>query len=313
MLSRIAESLFWIGRYVERAEGTARMLDVNISSLVTDPWADEDLTCRGLLAVLGCPEPTDAITRDESIQRLLIERNDPASVAFCFEAARENARRIREVISAEFWEALNTNRAKLPKQVRPGREHGVFVWVRHQSMLALSIADASMIHDEGWQYMTLGRALERADMTSRLIASRGVPAKDARTPNWVEVLRACGGYESFLRAQRGVISDRSVAEFLVRGRVFPRSVLASLDQAMESLVALEPDRSRTLVPGGAIAVLGRARSDLAYVPAVEIAEDLQGWMHRLQDAVVAATEAVRRTYFPDYIQPVWSGSSTWLD
>jgi uncharacterized alpha-E superfamily protein len=110
-----------------------------------------------------------------------------------------------------------------------------------------------------------------------------------------------------------VISDRSVAEFLVRGRVFPRSILASLDSAMDSLAALEPERSSTVLPGGAVAVLGRTRGDLAYVPAVEIADDLQGWMHRLQDAVVAATEAVRRRYFPDYVQPVWSGSSTWLD
>ena len=107
MLSRIAESLFWIGRYVERADGTARILDVHLQLLLEDPWVEEDLACRSLLSVMGVEVPADTVmTRADVLGRLAVDRNQPASIAYSLGAARENARRAREVVSTELWEAL---------------------------------------------------------------------------------------------------------------------------------------------------------------------------------------------------------------
>ena len=101
MLSRIAESLFWIGRYIERSDGTARILDVHLQLLLEDPWIEEDFACRSLLSVMGADSPAeqDELTRADVLQILAVDRSQPASIAYSLNAARENARRAREVIS----------------------------------------------------------------------------------------------------------------------------------------------------------------------------------------------------------------------
>ena len=110
MLSRIAESLFWIGRYVERAEDTARLLDVQLQLLVEDPWIDEDTACRSLMAVMGSlpDDESGPVTRADVLTRLAVDRQNPSSIAYALQAARENARRAREIVSTELWETLNT-------------------------------------------------------------------------------------------------------------------------------------------------------------------------------------------------------------
>ncbi|MEQ1736754.1 MAG: alpha-E domain-containing protein, partial [Rhodoglobus sp.] len=109
MLSRIAESLFWIGRYIERSDGTARILDVHLQLLLEDPWIEEDLACRALLSVMGSDVPEGVELNRESVLNILaIDRSEPASIAYSLGAARENARRAREIVSTELWECLNT-------------------------------------------------------------------------------------------------------------------------------------------------------------------------------------------------------------
>ena len=107
MLSRIAESLFWIGRYVERADGTSRILDVHLQLLLEDTWIEEDPACRSLMSVMGAapPDPDTEMTRQDVLDALAVDRTHPSSIAYSLGAARENARRAREIVSSELWRA----------------------------------------------------------------------------------------------------------------------------------------------------------------------------------------------------------------
>lgn len=175
MLSRIAESLFWIGRYVERTDGTARILDVHLQLLLEDPWIDEDSACRSLLSVMGTDVPPGVrVTREDVINDLAVDRRHPGSIAYSIEAARENARRAREIVSTEMWETLNATNARVPKKLGQDKTHEYFRWVRERAALAIGIVDSATSHDEAWQFFTLGRAIERADMTARLLDRKSV-------------------------------------------------------------------------------------------------------------------------------------------
>ena len=213
MLSRIAESLFWIGRYIERSDGTARILDVHLQLLLEDPWIEEDLACRSLLSVMGSDVPEDRVLNRQSVLEILaVDRSEPASIAYSLGAARENARRAREIVSSELWECLNTTRARMPRKIATDKVHEFFGWVRERSALAVGIIESATSRDEAWQFFTLGRSIERADMTARLLATRSLT--EASGPSWTTILRSCGAYEAYLRTSRGVPSARNAAEFV---------------------------------------------------------------------------------------------------
>ncbi len=309
MLSRIAESLFWIGRYVERADGTARILDVHLQLLLEDPWIEEDLACRSLLSVMGSPEPEDTVlTRQDILTVLAVDRNEPASIAFSLGAARENARRAREIVSTELWECLNTTRARMPRKVSSDKVHEFFGWVRERSALAVGIIESATSRDEAWQFFTLGRSIERADMTARLLATRSLT--EASGPSWTTILRSCGAYEAYLRTYRGVPSARNAAEFLLLDRLFPRSILFSVRRAENCLKEIEPRSDRVGVSDQAQRLLGQIRSELEYRPISEILEDLTMHMDNVQSATSAASEAIRQRYFPTQVAPSWVGETT---
>ena len=309
MLSRIAESLFWIGRYVERADGTARILDVHLQLLLEDPWIEEDLACRSLLSVMGSPEPEDSqLTRQDILTILAVDRNEPASIAFSLGAARENARRAREIVSTELWECLNTTRARMPRKVSSDKVHEFFGWVRERSALAVGIIESATSRDEAWQFFTLGRSIERADMTARLLATRSLT--EASGPSWTTILRSCGAYEAYLRTYRGVPSARNAAEFLLLDRLFPRSILFSVRRAENCLKEIEPRSDRVGVSDQAQRLLGQIRSELEYRPIAEILEDLTMHMDNVQSATSAASEAIRQRYFPTQVAPSWVGETT---
>ena len=310
MLSRIAESLFWIGRYVERADGTARILDVHLQLLLEDPWIDEDTACRSLLSVMGSAvEPDHALTRGDVLSILAVDRSHPASIAHSIGAARENARRAREVVSTELWEALNTTRARMPRRVANDKVHEFFGWVRERSALAVGIVESSSSRDESWSFFTLGRSLERADMTARLLATRSLT--EASGPSWMTILRSCGAYEAYLRTYRGVPSATNAAEFLLLDRLFPRSILYSVTRAENCLRDIEPrGTGRAGVGDAALRQLGQIRSELEYRPIHDIIDDLQRHMDAVQSATSSASEAVRQRYFPTNAAPSWVGESS---
>jgi uncharacterized alpha-E superfamily protein len=308
VLSRIAESLFWIGRYVERADDTARLLDVHVQLLLEDPWAEEDAACRSLLSVMDreVPPGRALVGREDVLAWLAYDRTSQSSVAGALGAARENARRVREIISTELWESLNTTWAQCPARIRAGRSHDFFAWVRERSAVHAGIVDSAMSRDETWHFMALGRSIERADMTARLLTTRALAG--ATGPSWVDLLRSCGAYEAFLRTYRGSMSDRLAAGFLLMDRLFPRSIAAALLQAEECLAALDSVAERGS-QDEARRHVGRARASLEYRPLAEFLDDLPREMELVQRACSAASDAVRLRYFPSALVTSWVGEA----
>lgn len=306
MLSRIAESLFWIGRYVERADGTSRLLDVHLQLLLEDPWVDEDTACRSLLEVIG--SETDyphQLTRQDLLSILSVDRKEPSSISSSLNAARENARRVREIVSTELWECLNTTRSRMPRKVSIERAHDFFGWVRERTALAVGIVESSTSRDEAWTFFTLGRSLERVDMTARLLATSELT--EASGPSWTTILRSCGAYEAYLRTYRGVPSATNAAEFLLLDRIFPRSVTFALSRAERCLSDLAPSTDRVGTSDLGLRQLKQLRTNLEYRSAPDILSNLTQEMTDLQEGISEISESIRSRYFPVNVLPQWIG------
>jgi uncharacterized alpha-E superfamily protein len=310
MLSRVAESLFWIGRYLERADGTARLLDIHLQLILEDPQIDEGEACRALLYIMGTPVAAGTLIQsDDVLFRLGTDRTNSPSIVYSLLAARENGRRAREIISTEFWECLNTTAQDLPPRISAQRIHAFFREVRQHTAMAHGIADTTMSRDEAYHFFVLGQSLERADMTARLLAMRAVSGGHTR-PSWITLLRCCGAYHACLRTYRGVPLAHDAAEFLLLDRLFPRSVISSINRSLDAVRALDPDGGRTTVAGTAQRILGQAVSGLEYLSIGELIEDLPRRMDSLQVALSAASEAIRQRYFPTDLIPTWVGEQT---
>ena len=306
MLSRIAESLFWIGRYIGRADGTARILDVHLQLLLEDPWVEENLACRSLLSVMGAKaDPGVDLKAQDVLKLLAVDRKQPSSISYSLGAARENARRAREVLNTELWECLNTTKTRMPRKIDQTKSHDFFSWVRERTALAVGIMEASAARDDAWIFFTLGRAIESADMTARLLATRSLT--EASGPSWTTILRSCGGYEAYLRTYRGSPSATRAAEFLLMDRLFPKSILFSIMTAERCLRELQPHHDRVGVSDNAQRVLGRIRSRLEFRSASDMIENLTEEMELVQRATSDASEAVRQRYFPTNPAPSWVG------
>ncbi len=310
MLSRIAESLFWIGRYIERADGTARILDVHLQLLLEDPWIDEDIACRSLLSVMGsaAPDELETVTRTDVLARLAVDRTNPSSIAYALQSARENARRAREIVSTDLWETLNTTYSRMPRRLNNEKVHDFFQWVRERSALAVGMTDSSTSRDEAWQFFTLGRSIERTDMTARLLATRSLT--EVSGPSWTTILRSCGAYEAYLRTYRGMPSAHNAAEFLLLDRTFPRSVIYSIQRAEECMSAIEPVADRVGHSNTVLRALGRIRNDLEYRPISEILSELPAHMDQVQRVTREASEAIRGKFFPTQTEPSWIGETS---
>ena len=307
MLSRIAESLFWIGRYLERAEDTCRILDVHLQMLVEEPTTDEEESSHKLLRVMGAPAE-GAIDTDAVMRILCYDPASPCSIVAAVGGVRESARRARETVSTEMWEAINTtwngvNRGQL-ERLRP---QTAFRHVRERCAVISGMADGTMSHDEGWQFLVLGRSVERTDMTARLITTAAFSAGTHSA--WMNVLRGCGADHAFVRAYGGTTSDRDAAEFLLLDRLFPRSVVHSLTTAITALANLDVGERRAGFEGDAARLLGIARGAIEYRPPEEILADLPRRMTELQDVCSRVTDAITERYFSGAIAAQWHGGS----
>ncbi len=306
MLSRIAEQIFWIGRYLERADDTARILDVQMQVLVEDPSIDEARSCEQLLTVMGVDEAPDNVNRWTILDLLAHNVDSPSSIAAAIDASRESARGVREILSTDIWAAINTTWRGLPA-ARTRRPPDTFAWVRSRMAMINGIAGSTMPRDEGWQFFVLGRAIERVDMTARMLSTAAL-ATDTQIA-WPTTLRACGAYEAFIRAYRGLEGDRQAAEFLLLDRWFPRSIVFSLQEAERALSLLEARGQRSGFGDEAQRLLGRARTELEYRPLAEIVEEMPTEMERLQRRCADASDAVTSRYFSHSDSHAWTGGA----
>jgi uncharacterized alpha-E superfamily protein len=236
---------------------------------------------------------------------LSVDRNEPSSISASLNAARENARRVREIVSTELWECLNTTRSRMPRKVSIERAHDFFGWVRERTALSVGIVESSTSRDEAWTFFTLGRALERVDMTARLLATSELT--EASGPSWTTILRSCGAYEAYLRTYRGVPSATNAAEFLLLDKIFPRSVTFALSRAEACLSDLQPTTARVGVTDNALRQVGQLRTNLEYRSAPEILANLTSEMVALQTGVSEISESIRSRYFPVNVMPTWVG------
>lgn len=311
MLSRVADSIYWMNRYIERAEDTARVIDVNLTlSLDLPPGSDEQweplLATTGVLPLFK--QHYEHATRADVIEFMTFDTRNPNAILPCLEAARENARSVRDQISSEMWLQLN----RLYLLVRSARFRGLvatephefYTRIKTESHLFEGITDGTMSRNEAWHFGRLGRKLERADKTSRIldvkyfillpaVAEVGTPFDDLQ---WSALLRSVGAFEMY-RKRHGRIAPDRVAEFLILDRDFPRSILYCLTKAEESLHAI------TGAPGGTFSnppeqLVGRLRSHLSYTPVVDvIGVGLHEFLDALQAEMNRIDDAIFQTYF----------------
>jgi uncharacterized alpha-E superfamily protein len=253
MLSRIAQELFWLGRNVARAEHTARMLDgvfqASLQGRPDDP-SGVRLGWGSILAIMGAGADARPVRRDEVLNRMTLAREEPASVISCVSRAREGARTVRDVISAEMWEAVNTTHLALSAGDLEGRmqmgPYSVFQYVKERSALFWGLTSRTMLRDEARAFLVAGGRIESADMVLRMLRvampAAGAAESDPARPDGVRdgqalaLLQAVGGFQAFRRAVPAPPNAGPVVRFLLYERAYPDSVAASVDAVHGALV-----------------------------------------------------------------------------
>lgn len=306
MLSRIAESLYWIGRYVQRAESSCRILDVHLQLVVEDPTVDVHDAAQTLLGVMGYPSTSDSVS-DEIAQLLLHDLASP-SVVSAIAGAREAARRARETVPPEMWEAINTTwHAGSGPSLRLMRPSSALNLLRERCAVINGTADSAMSHDEGWLFLELGRGLEQVDMTARTMMLA------ASTPNrpsaWTSALRARGALHAYRRTYGAETLGRDAAGFLLLDGLFPGSVVHSLRSVEEALTALEPGVEGARAEGTPVWLLGKARAELEYQRMDEVLSTLPERLTALQHLCVDLDAAISERYFEGAASPTWKGGA----
>ncbi|NNG95883.1 alpha-E domain-containing protein [Gordonia araii] len=312
MLARNADSLYWIGRYVERADDMARILDVVVQQLLEDATVDTDSMVRHVMAVLGFdPENDREHTVWSMVDRVAYDRSCPESIVGLVETARENARGAREVISSEMWECLNATYMGLDDAERRARllgPHAFATYIKERAAMFAGLTDATLSHDDGYSYLIVGRSIERVDMTVRLLMSRSAYRRDALS--WMSLLVAAGAQDTYVRAYRGAVDTENVVEFMMLDRLFPRSVFHSLRVAERFLAELDKRPDRVGSQSTALTLLGRARSSVEFIGRAEMVRDLPAYLLDMQETCRAVSESIAEEHF--HIEPYVSWTDTGL-
>jgi uncharacterized alpha-E superfamily protein len=307
MLSRHAEAMFWTGRYIERAEDTARMLDVTYhGQLEVMPW-EAERSWRDLLKVLrvdvALAEQGRGVRATTVTQFLVLDPNNPGAIVAAVNAARENARSVRELMSTELWEAINgfhlALRSRDLQAELASQPHELFAFVKRSCQTIAGVAGETMARDQGWRFLRIGWMLERAEMTCRLLDVRYsqlvVAGASGGFHHWLSTLKSAAGSEAFRRVYRASMDPADVVEFLLLSRSFPRSVLFALRYAEGDLERLEPGGNSLTRPQR---LLGRIRADIEYLDVHELLQaDLHVFLDQLQDGIRQVAEAVALQYF----------------
>ena len=281
MLSRTADHLFWMSRYMERAENTARMLDVNYQTSLLPQSADR--AAQGWAGVLGISELTQAFhKRHDSLdarnvmQFMVCEDDNGSSIVSCLRAARENARAVRGTLTTELWET--TNQTWLEFQRKLGEAEferdpaALFEWVKFRSHLSRGVAVGTMLQDEALHFIRIGTFLERADNTARMLDVKfhalagdyfGTWGDDAAPEvdfyHWSAILRSVSGFEIYRKVYRNVIRPDKVAELLILRPDMPRSLAACMNELVGNLKLVANEQSNETQRRA-----GRLRSDLQF-------------------------------------------------
>ena len=313
MLSRVADALYWMSRYIERAENNARILDVNLQLMLD--FQNEETVRQHWEPIINSLEEHDLFysLHAEANARTVVdfvsfEKKNPHSICSSIVRARENARTVREHASSEMWEQINRLYLYLgsaaSRNVFAGSAYEFFKSIVDASHLFQGITDATMTHGEGWDFIQVGKFAERADRTSRILDVKYhllLPTGEKVGGNvdviqWMAVLKSCSGLEAYKKLYVGEVAPWRVAEFLITHDGFPRSIrfcVNRLDLALHRIsgsdrthYANEPER-----------LSGRLSSDLAYSTIGDVFNiGLHQYLDRIQSRIVDVSDAMHKTY-----------------
>jgi uncharacterized alpha-E superfamily protein len=311
MLSRVAGAIYWMSRYVERAENLARFVDVTLNLMLDLPSGSAE-QWQPLVSTTGDSDyfakHYGTATQQNTIQFLTFDREYPNSLLSCLLTARENARSIRETIASEMWEQLNGFYHFVRDSAKDGGRldspSEFFEEIKAKSHLFKGIADSIMTHGEGWHFLRLGRLLERADKSSRILdvksffllprgAAVDSPIDDLQ---WSSVLRSVSGFEMY-RKKYGALTPREIIDFLVLDTEFPRAIQYCVVEAEESLHLISGTPMGKF-RNAAEKRMGRLHAELAYTQVDEILQQgLHGFLDGLQEKLNAIGESIDDTFF----------------
>ena len=302
MLSRTADHLFWMNRYTERAENTARLLDVNYqTALLPQSDAVAQAGWQGLLSISELlpmyKEKHDQIRAREVMEFMVKDESNPSSIVSCLSAARENARAVRGTLTTEVWETQNQTWLEVKRMLKQGEFESdpaqFFEWVKFRSHLSRGVTLGTMLMDEALYFMRLGTFLERADNTARLVDVKfhAVESDFYGTANdkdqeydfyhWSAILRSVSGFEVYRKVYRDVIRPERVAELLILRPDMPRSLHASLNEVVKNLGFVANDQSTETLRRA-----GKLRAELQYGRIDEIlATGLHAYLTQFLDRV----------------------------
>lgn len=326
MLSRIAENLYWMGRYIERAENTSRILDVNYLSILEAPQV---LGARGIVTEKWAPL-LDIMESKEAFREhykradgqnvpywLALHPENPASIRSSLQFARENARALRDRISTEMWEAINSSYLKLcvavPESIEEDALHDYCVAAREASHLFFGIAHATLPHDLGWYFMRAGQFLERADNTLRTLQVN-LQQAGVRTPveagveihRDIALLKSLSAYEAYRKCYDMGLHSRLIYEFLLLNDSFPRSVRYCLELLHEAISEIQQENE-----GASDRALKEAQSLVKRMADIkneaQITQEAKPSMQDLINQIAALSVTLSSVYFT--LQPV-KGSQT---
>ena len=302
MLSRTADHLFWMCRYTERAENTARMLDVNYqTSLLPQSAGVARVGWQGLLSISellpAYNEKHGDIAQNDVMEFMVKDEENPSSIISCLRAARENARAVRGSLTTEAWETQNQTWLEAKRMLRDGEferdPSQFFDWVKFRSHLSRGVVLGTMLQDEAFYFLRLGTFLERADNTARLVDVKfhavesdffGTAAERDQEYDfyhWSSLLRRVSAFEIYRKVYRDVIKPERVADLLILRADMPRSLHASLVEVVNNLVMVSNDQSKETQRRA-----GKLLADLQYARIDEIlATGLHAFLTQFLDRV----------------------------
>lgn len=301
MLSRVADSLYWMSRYLERAEHTARVLGTQLNLMLEQDPKSSDRRWLRVLASLGhageLPEGADpfAVAQKHAVRQIT------NGIGF----ARENARQVREQISSEMWEQLN----RLFHEVKRMESAGLWksqpldflAVILESSHLVQGVTDSTMNHGEGWQFIQVGRFIERAAAIARLLDiyfhefPAGQPIDSGEHMEWIGLLRSCTAFEAYCKVYTADLRPERVAEFLLLNGEFPHSVRFAADRMQQSLECINQAAASKRSPRVA-KIAGRLSAGLMFTPLEEVVEGLAEFFADIQQQCARIHTAIHEVY-----------------
>jgi uncharacterized alpha-E superfamily protein len=302
MLSRVAESLYWMSRYLERSEHTARVIKVQMNLMLERGAEDDDRHWRRILKSLAVETGEVKEGEAQAVAKALVHSTaSRSSIVSCIMAARENSRQVREQISSEMWEQLNRMFIEVTRTDEDEAwDVDDFLYaIKEGTYLFQGITDSTMAHGEGWQFIQAGRSLERASALATLLGVhfKEFYGKDAEEPlEWTGLLRSCTAFEPYCKAYTADLRPDRIAEFLVLNPSFPHSIRFSadaLETAMKQIGAEVSSRRSARVER----IAGRMQATLAFGQIDEIMlTGLEGYLETVLRQCSQAHGALYQTY-----------------